>query len=253
MKKLIAICILAFLCINVTYTQGNVSNDMYTLKSEVVVTDYDFMNKSLRDESFILYDHVVFEEVDVIDIEGMPHVIVKPIKVLKSKTPKSIVDRDVTLFEYYVVSKFTIEPKKQKYTDINWDLRVGFSVIPLKVYPFQDGPLDFTASSISQGASIGLAHQVNRRKSNLWLVYSFSMNFTKVTPRKDDFLDDSFEGNDLAALSPAIGISLNYNNAEFGLFLGKDFLPGNAASAWKYNGDTWYSFTIGTSFSTSNN
>ena len=243
--------ILVFLSTNLK--AQNFEATIFTLTNEVVVTSFDFIESTVSNNKVIMYSNTVFEQIESIEEDGIEYYIIKPIETLSANSKDNNVNQlpVVEMFQYYIVKASIIDSKKILYTPIEWDLRIGLVVIPVKVYPFQDGPLDFSASNISQGASIGLAHQISRRKSNLWLLYSFSMNFTKVTPRPDDFDDDRFAGNDLAALSPAIGVSLSYNNADVGIFAGKDFLPGSASESWKYNGDTWYSISIGTSFNTS--
>ena len=225
----------------------------FSLTSEIVVSTFDFIEGVETTSKVIMYSNTVFEQIETIEENGIEYYVIKPIERLNERNNDNNMDMlpEIELYQYYKVKSSSIDSKKIVYTPIEWDLRIGLAVIPVKIYPFQDGPLDFSASNISQGASIGLAHQISRRKSNLWMVYSFSMNFTKVTPRPDDFLDDRFSGNDLAALSPALGISLSYNNADFGIFVGKDFLPGTAANSWRYNGVTWYSISIGTSFNAS--
>ncbi len=240
------------------HAQDNVKKaKTQTLIHEVVVNKYDFLHKVVEDDLHVLYPNAVFEIVETAQIDGTAHSVIKATSLIKMK--KREIDasaekiKEVKLHEYYIVNSSYLSNNTSEYTPREWDLRIGLTVIPVKLYAFHNdnGSLDFTSSSISQGASIGLAHQFSKRKSNLWMIYSFSMNFTKITPRRDDFINDSYEGNDLAALSPALGVSVNYRGAEFGLFVGKDFLPGTAAADWKLNGETWFSLTIGTSFNAS--
>ena len=238
----------AFICSQVSLFSQTVEieNPKYTLLSEVVATHYDFLNQVNGSQSEILHNNYVFQEIATTIIDGTEFTILKPIEFLeldKDYQQKS----NIILHTYYTTNSLNLENNRNVYTARGWELRLGYHIIPVKIYAFQEGPLDFTASSISQGPAIGISHQLSKRKSNLWLTYNFSMNFTKVTPRIDDFTE-TYNGNDLAALSPALGLNLNYNNVEFGIYLGRDYLPGLAADTWKYNGVTWYSIAIGTSF-----
>lgn len=224
----------------------------FTLISEVVAQEYDFIEHQLLSEKSILYADIVFEEIKQFDIEGISYTVVKTIEQLSKRGEGKKINSkysETSLLEYYAIETNALEGNKLNYTSKGWDIKIGFAVIPFKVYAFQTGddPLDFSPSNVSMGPSLGWAHQISRRKSDVWLTYKFSMNITSVTPRPDEFTDSKLQGNDLVALSPALGISLNYNTAEVNLYLGKDYLPGNAARAWKYNGTTWFSLAIGLS------
>ena len=233
------------------------STSTFTLNHEVIVYDYDFIENQKKITPFILHPEIVFEIIDSRNIGDEEYSVIKTKEKIKSKKrdQHSIETRKIELNAYYILKSSKLENNTTSYLPRTVDLVIGLAVIPVKLFPgnSKNRSLDFTASSISQGASIGLTHQVSKKKSDLWITYSFSMNFTKVTPRIDDFANDTYEGNDLAALSPAFGCSLNYNNAELGIFIGRDYLSGTAATDWNLNGKTWFSIVIGKSFDNKSN
>jgi len=240
------------------FSQNTIPNfEFYTLQHEIIVETYDFLNEENLKVRKILKQNTVFEILDTPEIDGLAYTVLKPVKILeKNKKNKNSISSNnsenlpgVELDFYYVALSSKLKNNLEGYTPRMWNYQVGVSVIPIKIYlPEKNQPLDFTSSSVSQGATFGIAHQVSQSKSNVWINYMFSMNFTKVTPREDDFVNTNFDGNDLAALSPAFGVGINFKAAALGFHIGKDYLPGTAASSWKHNGTTWYSISIGTSF-----
>jgi len=256
LSKIILLCIFLFAFNFKGHSQDVYeATSLYLLKHEVVGKNFLFLDQKIGEDRKIIASNVVFEQVQKLTIEGVPYVIIKPVKILKKKKSKEeeIIIPKVELYTYFIVPSGLLEDNLYTYTPRQWKMQVGISTIPVKLYfPHENSPLDFSHNSISLGPTLGISQQLNESRTNLWINYLIAMNFTMITPTKDDFDTDEFGGNSLSALSPALGTVINYNNAEIGLFLGKDFLPGDASFHWKHNGETWFSLSIGVSFSSFN-
>lgn len=231
----------------------------YTLLHEVVVIEFDFLEKKSLDNKKIMFDHVVFDVVQEITLDGKDVKVVKPISFIKKKQRDSekdidnagIVVEEVALEKYYYVSTSDLKDNTIIYTPQSWEMRAGIVTIPVKFYFPKDGrPLDFSSRSVSLGTSIGVGQQISQSKQNLWINYLFGAHFTMVTPTVDDFINfDSDTSDDtLSAFSLSVGVALNFEGVELGVFLGQDYLPGSAADDWIHNGETWFSIGLGTSF-----
>ena len=246
-----------FLIGNLYGQKGELEASKHSLLHEVVVQEFDFINKSVTSEKMVVFPNVVFETVQRINIDDVNYTVVKPVKIIVKKKKKIEENVDgqpkfkrVKLHRYYLIRNMDMENNLQDYTPKTWKMRVGAIGIPVKLYmPRDNHPLDFSFSNFSFGSTLGVAHQISESKSNLWINYLFSLSMTTVVRGQGDFEgSNSVDRNPLAALSPALGIALNFKGAEFGLFAGKDFLPGTAADSWIYNGETWFSFTFGAVF-----
>lgn len=231
----------------------------YTLLHEVVVVEFDFMEKKSLDNKKIMFDHVVFDIVQEITLDGKDVKVIKPTSFIKKKQQNSkkdidktvIVVDEVALEKYYYVSASDLKDNTTNYTPRSWKMRAGIVTIPVKFYLPNDGrSIDFSSRSISLGTSIGVGQQISQSKQNLWINYLFGAHFTMVTPTSDDFLNFNPDTSDdtLSAFSLSLGVALNFEGVEFGVFLGRDYLPGSAADDWVHDGKTWFSIGLGTSF-----
>lgn len=226
------------------------------LKHELVVQEINFLNKEIDTTAFVLYDDVVFEEMEELSDNGKNYQLIKAVQYVKKRKNIPADQRPFKVVEmgkYYVVEKKLLNRNTIPYTPKTWELRAGIVNIPVKFYLPDDGdPLDFSSRSVSLGTSIGAAQQVSKSRRNLWVNYLLGAQFTMVTPTTDDFINfDNTGGNSntLSAFSLSLGIALDFDGIEVGFFLGKDFLPGSAANSWRHNGDTWFSIGVGTSLS----
>lgn len=228
------------------------------LKHELVVQEINFLNKKIDTIAIVLYDNVVFEEMQEISDNGKNYQLIKAVQYVKKRKKNALDERPFKVVEiekYYVVEKNLLNNNIIPHTPKTWELRAGVVSIPVKFYfylPDDGNPLDFSSRSVSLGTSIGAAQQVSKSRRNLWVNYLLGAQFTMVTPTTDDFINfntaDS-NSNTLSAFSLSLGIALDFEGIEVGFFLGKDFLPGSAANNWRYNRDTWFSIGIGTSLS----
>lgn len=260
-------CILLFLCLFFQKGKTQEVNPVpkaihYTLLHEVVVVEFDFLEKKSLGNKKVMFDHVVFDIVQEITLDNKIVKVVKPVSFIKKKQKSSEKDLEkagledstkvVELEKYYYVSTDDLKDNQLVYTPKTWEMRAGIVTIPVKFYLPKDGrPLDFSSRSVSLGTSVGVGQQISQSKQNLWINYLFGAHFTMVTPTQDDFLN--FSNNDasddtLSAFSLSLGVTLNFEGIELGVFLGQDFLPGSAAEQWIHNGETWFSIGVGTSF-----
>lgn len=231
-------------------------NRYKVLKHELVVQEINFLNKQIDTTAIVLYDDVVFEEMQDISDNGKSYQLIKAVQYVKKRkkiAPDERPFKVVEMGKYYVVEKNLLNNNIIPYTPKTWELRAGVVSIPVKFYLPDDGdPLDFSSRSVSLGTSIGAAQQVSKSRRNLWVNYLLGAQFTMVTPTTDDFINfNTADGNSntLSAFSLSLGIALDFEGIEVGFFLGKDFLPGSAANNWRHNGDTWFSIGVGTSLS----
>lgn len=228
---------------------------------EVVVYPIDFLTKKIDSTPIVLYDDVVFEKMESITENNKNYRIIKAIQYIKKRDKAEAKKRPlkgVEMEKYYVIEESRLTNNTMDFTPKTWEIRAGVANIPVKFYlPDDNNKLDFSSRSVSLGTTIGAARQVSNSRRNLWVNYLLGAQFTMVTPTSDDFPDFiNFNGGDgignsntLSAFSLSLGVSLDFEGIEVGLFLGRDYLPGNAASKWKHNGDTWFSIGIGTSLS----
>jgi len=263
MKKYLLLLVMVILCsFHALWSQNNISDkDRYdVLKHEVVVYPIDFLTKKIEETPIVLYDDVVFEQLEDIDYNSVKYKIIKAIQYVK-KRQKNRQDRPfkgVEMDKYYVIATTHLAPEKNNvisFTPKTWELRAGVANIPVKFYlPDKENPLDFSSRSVSLGTTIGAAQQVSNSRRNLWVNYLLGAQFTMLTLTKDDIKETSFlnfdatgGSNTLSAFSLSLGIALDFEGVEVGFFFGKDFLPGSAASDWIHNADTWFSIGVGTS------
>jgi len=261
MKKYMLFWVMAMLLpFSILWSQNNISDkDRYdVLKYEVVVHPINFLTKKLDlNTSIVLYDNVVFEKMEnVKGDDNTSYFIIKAIQYVKKRKK---IDSEKRPFEgveignYYVVKEDLLKDNTIFFTPKTWELRAGVANIPVKFYLPDDGNnLDFSSRSVSLGTTIGAAQQVSNSRRNLWINYLLGAQFTMVTPTSDDFPNfnvDDGNSNTLSAFSLSLGVALNFEGIEVGLYLGKDYLPGMAASVWTHNGDTWFSIGVGTSLS----
>jgi len=260
MKKYLLLLAVAMLCpLHTILSQNNISDkDRYdVLRHEVVVYPIDFLTKEIKETPIVLYDDVVFEQLENIEKDGEKYKIIKAIQYVKKRRQKATKDRPlkgVEIDNYYVIKTTHLAAESNNiisFTPKTWELRAGVANIPVKFYLPDDGDaLDFSSRSVSLGTTIGAAQQVSNSRRNLWVNYLLGAQFTMVTRTSDDFLNfdgDDGNSNTLSAFSLSLGIALDFEGIEVGVFLGKDYLPGSAAANWKHNGDLWFSIGVGTS------
>lgn len=237
---------------NQSYEKGR----YFVLHHEVVVQEINFLNLAIDTFPLVLFDDVVFEQMQEISANSETYTLIKAVQYVKKRkqiAPEDRLFKPVEIGKYYVIKNNLLKDNTLPYIPKTWELRAGVVSIPVKFYLPDDGdPLDFSSRSVSLGTSVGAAQQVSNTRRNLWLNYLLGAQFTMVTPTTDDFINfDNTGGNSntLSAFSLSLGIALDFEGIEVGFFLGKDFLPGSAANDWKHNGDTWFSIGIGTSLS----
>ncbi len=233
--------------------EGTPKSVYQVLRHEVVTKGINFVSRQIDSTALVLFDDVVFIELDEIQEGNDSYTLIRTVQHVKNRKP--IIDpllKSVEIGKYYVVTTKSLKNNTDPFTPKTWEVRAGIVNIPVKFYLPNDGdPIDFSSKSVSLGTSIGIARQVSNSKSNLWINYLVGAQFTMVTPTQDDFLNFSSTSSDntLSAFSFSLGIALNFDGIEAGIFVGKDFLPGSASKDWKHNGDTWFSFGIGTNLS----
>lgn len=260
MKNLLLLLAMIILCpFHILWSQGTISdkNRYDVLKHEVVVYPINFLTKEVEETPIVLYNDVVFEKLENIEWKNGQYTIIKAIqdvKKHKKRNPEKRPLKGVEMNKYYVVAvDYLAKGKTFDFTPKTWELRAGVANIPVKFYlPDNDNTLDFSSRSVSLGTTVGAAQQVSNTKRNLWINYLLGAQFTMVTRTSDDFLnftDDENSSNTLSAFSLSLGIALDFEGIEVGIFLGRDYLPGRAAANWKHNGDTWFSIGIGTTLS----
>lgn len=261
MKKYLLLLVMVILCsFHTLLAQNNISdkNRYNVLRHEVVAYPINFLTKAIDDSNpIVLYDDVVFEQLEDIEKGSVNYKIIKAIQYIKKrnkKAPKNRPFKGVEMDKYYVIAATHLDDVKENlisFTPKTWELRAGVANIPVKFYLPDDGNnLDFSSRSVSLRTTIGAARQVSNSKRNLWVNYLLGAQFTMVTPTTDDFDFINFEegnSNTLSAFSLSLGIALDFEGIEVGLFLGKDFLPGSAGDRWDHNRDTWFSIGVGTS------
>jgi hypothetical protein len=236
--------------------QGIGKKQFFVLRREVVGQEINFLNLEIDSTLLVLFDDVVFEQMQEVKKNGETYTLVKAVQYVRKRkhiAPKDRLFKTVETNKYYVVKNDLLKNNTDPYIPKTWEVRAGIVNIPVKFYlPNEGEALDFSSRSVSLGTSVGIAQQVSKSKHNLWLNYLLGAQFTMVTPTSDDFINFSTAGNNsntLSAFSLSLGIALDFEGIEVGVFLGKDYLPGSAAKDWKHNGDTWFSMGVGTNLS----
>lgn len=124
---------------------------------------------------------------------------------------------------------------------------LGSLVVPIKARPkVGSTPFDFT-TDFTVGSSIGAKMRLSPTQPHyLSIVGVFGVSTIDVGPETTGGFVTSM--TKYSALTPGLGIILEFDGFQIGLVAGKDYLGGNVSNEWIYDGKTWWSFGIGYEF-----
>ncbi len=130
------------------------------------------------------------------------------------------------------------------------EVRVGASIqLPFKLRPSLNGhPRDIT-SDAALGASLALRWRISKEHdyfASLAATAGFSL-----LPIAGNQLDDGESHTSVVTVPGftwSVGVVTELNAFQLGLFAGKDYASGDAASSWIYDKEWWYALSIGFAF-----
>lgn len=133
-----------------------------------------------------------------------------------------------------------------KYTD--WD--TSPLSIPIKIRPsIDDTPLEFVGE-FTLGSYIG--YQIGSKSFSDAESFHYSQTFSGFAAPTMVKINPEVANTDMSNLilgfSVGIGYIANLNDFQIGVVGGVDYISGDASQTWIYQGQPWFSFTIGFDF-----
>jgi hypothetical protein len=181
-----------------------------------------------------------------------------------------VYEADGTTIDYYLVNrydrnaKYLLElPNRGTITYNSRSLDFGALTIPFKYrYGYNKGDIK-VKSDVIAGFNIGLyggyklTNYKLKNRSGTYLNNTFSslrvgpfinisaatLDSVTTTAGKEPMAKD--DKHNIAVLSPGVGIMLDVNGVQFGVYGGWDFGMGSEARNWNYNKKFWLGFGIG--------
>jgi hypothetical protein len=156
---------------------------------------------------------------------------------------------------YFKVPISILNSKALPYTRIDWSLSVGALNFPFK-YRFQKGYGDFSGSfNFGTGVGLLIPHD-SAARWNYTILAGFSIsqiNIDSVSATRN--WKGLTSSNNFAAFSFSIGMMLQNNKVQVGVFFGWDRLGrlNNAEYGWIYQGKPWVSIGLGYSIFAADN
>lgn len=124
----------------------------------------------------------------------------------------------------------------------------GVTVLPFKFRPRvnmngkRDG-FDFS-KDIQLGVSGGFKQRISRY--NPYFINAlFNIGISSVTMDSYNTLGTVTDNTDIAALTFAYGVVIDFNKIQFGIFAGRDRVSDRNRNNWIYQGKTWWSIGFG--------
>jgi hypothetical protein len=150
------------------------------------------------------------------------------------------ISKSTSTLRYFIISKSAIDFFTEKITQ-KWSATYGVAVLPFK-YRSQNG--DFLKDlSISNLGGIKLSP--NNGKCSVSLLIGIGISSVTL-----DSLNTSgiiTKQQDRAAITLPIGLVLQYEKLQIGLFTGWDWLSKRSIDGWDYQGKNWLALGIGIS------
>lgn len=131
----------------------------------------------------------------------------------------------------------------------------GTIIIPFKSRSSVTRDTQKYAASFSSSSTIGPSLGARFRISRYYPHYLSIMGvYGLANANVDSATTQGFErkSRDLAAITKAIGLVLEFDNVQARLFIGDDKVSGETGNRWIYNGKRWFAVGIGYQFIKSN-
>lgn len=173
---------------------------------------------------------------------------------LKKPYRTDIVGRD-SLTLAFPLKDFKVLKSEKKIQDVyslKWShstkIASGFMTIPFKLRPKQDS-VNFTMTTdITLGAYLGVKKRISRR-SNYFVVLPATLGLSYINVANNETSNVNTEGSSgiVPGWTWSSGLVFDFDGFNVGVVFGQDFASG-VGEDWLYNGNLWYSFSIGYSF-----
>lgn len=141
---------------------------------------------------------------------------------------------------YFAVSPTDLSDRAVRIFPKGWSFTAGTILVPVKMR-FADFRF---SKDITLGPSFGGRWRTSH--TNEWFLHTlFSFGITSVS------LDSVSTGGsvpqplDLAAVTPSLGVVMDFDGFQFGVFSGVDLISDNERFNWAYHGEPWLSIGLG--------
>jgi hypothetical protein len=148
--------------------------------------------------------------------------------------------------DYYAIKLNDIYTKVRKRYLLSTYPTVGVAFVPIKVrLKITDKSRFDFAQDIMLGTSIGLRSRIDPY-FYYYHTYLLSVGVTSVVADSTTTQGYIKDGNTkLAAFTPSFGSLWEFNEVQFSLFIGADWIGGELGDRWVYQGLPWFSVGIG--------
>ncbi|RKE95163.1 hypothetical protein [Ichthyenterobacterium magnum] len=155
--------------------------------------------------------------------------------VLAQRNKDFVYDNDK---KYFLLTKDKLK-RSSEIVSARIEIEFGTVTIPIKIRPGngENIPLDFYGNF---NAGVGLSFRLR----NILDIYS-GISITSVPVDSETTNGVITSTTNAAALTPTFGVLKEVGKAQFGLFVGFDFLSRNLGKNWTYQGRRWFGIGIG--------
>jgi hypothetical protein len=226
-----------------TNSSGQMNSFSFEMLVEAPIYESDILGNQLDSMLQIAPAGAVFTKVDV---KGTNCVIrfwvwQKPKNLLNNLNYK---DSSKTEYKYFLLSVAEFNEKAIPRMSERPSFTMGATVIPIRI---RNSPFDF-AGEFSFGTNLGIKLPLSHYQNNsLDLVAGIHLTQITLDSLDTEGMISSSASEKSPALSFTLGGVFEFTKAQFGIYIGWDYISGSNKNIWVYQGKPWFSLGVGAS------
>lgn len=253
MKSTISILLtLFFTSLCYSQTDRNVTGKFYITNVDIVVNEYDYINKSKKEDKYIVLAGTKFTamEIDTVNngvIIKFWYFTEKGDQIQKGTesidSTQNYISRE-TNGKYFLINTQVLNDSTSDYYGKDNNFVWGFTIVPFKLRFGGENRSFKYQTSFSMGVNAGWEHQLKRKhRQSYAILVGIAVTNVEVSPETtDNFINQSTTAG---AFTPSIGAVYSYEQFQAGIFVGYDLIPGELGKKWIYGDSPWVGIGLG--------
>ncbi|MDX2247144.1 MAG: hypothetical protein SF052_10230 [Bacteroidia bacterium] len=212
--------------------------------AEAQVVEYDLLNQNFREDSRAIAQRGdIFQVIGTATIEENIWYVFRFYRTGKvSKGGASAQENETPVF--YGVRMLDFQAKTRAYNKIS-SVSFGAIMVPVKFrFPNKEAASFDLSKDVAIGTSIGYKQGLSRFKP-YFINFLFATGVSSISAFPENTGGAVASTTDVAGLTTSLGLILEMDKIQLGVFSGIDMVPKAPGKVWTYQGAPWLSMGIG--------